>query len=33
MENIFFNVSNLYFIIFIIFFLGGVVKGTIGVGL
>ena len=33
MESIFFNVSNLYFIIFIIFFLGGVVKGTIGVGL
>ena len=33
MDSIFFNVSNLYFIIFIIFFLGGVVKGTIGVGL
>ena len=33
MENIFFNVSHLYFIIFIIFFLGGVVKGTIGIGL
>ena len=33
MDSIFFNVSNLYFIIFIIFFLGGVVKGAIGIGL
>ena len=33
MENIFFNPNNFYFIILIIFFLGGVVKGTIGVGL
>jgi hypothetical protein len=33
MENIFFNPNNFYFIILIIFFLGGVVKGAIGVGL
>ena len=33
MENIFFDPNNFYFIIFIIFFLGGVVKGTIGIGL
>jgi len=33
MENIFFNPNNFYFVIFIIFFLGGVVKGTIGIGL
>ena len=31
MENIFFNPNNFYFIILIICFLGGVVKGTIGV--
>jgi len=33
MESIFFNSNSFYLIIFIIFFLGGIVKGTIGVGL